>query len=83
MAALLKVLAAIPGALVALEKIISVTAGLLERYFPPKTPGERAVDKHLKNVKKAKEVTLEKNKAIKDAKRGHTKKLEDIVNNPK
>jgi len=55
----------------------------LNRFFPPKTEGERAVDKHLDKVKKVKKSKLEKNKAIKDAKRGHTKAIEDIVNNPK
>lgn len=83
MAVILKFLAALPGALTAVEKIFTVVDGLLQRYFPAKTEGERALEKRAKQVKKAKEATLEKNKAVKDAKRGHTKKLEDIVNNPK
>lgn len=83
MATLLKILAALPGALTAAEKIVSVLAGLLERYFPAKTPVQRALEARDKEVKETKKAKLQKNEAIKAAKRGYTKAIEDSINNPK
>ena len=83
MAAVLAFLAALPGALTAVEKILGMSVGIINRIFPPKSKGERAVDKHLDNVKKVKVSKLKKNEAIKAAKRGHTKNIEDIINNPR
>lgn len=76
---LLALLTGIPGVTSSLEFIL----GLFSKYFPPKSEGERAVEKYKKKVTQVKKVILEHNKAIKQAKLGKTKALEDILNNPR
>lgn len=79
MAFLVKVLSALPGMIVGIKGILDIFV----RYFPPKSEGERAVDKFKDQVTHIREVQLELNKQIKEAKLGKTKAIEDIINSPK
>lgn len=78
MAALLKLITALPGAIVAFKGILDVFV----RYFPPKEEAVRAVDKMQEKLTKAREAQLVANKQIKEAKLGKTKAIEAILNRP-
>lgn len=78
MAALLKVLAAIPGVISGVKAILDI----FTKYFPPKTERQRGVDQAHDRIKKVREVQLETNKKVKAAKLGKTKAIEDMFNRP-
>lgn len=67
------ILAAIP----AIEKIM----GMVLRIFPPKSEQERGVEKYKKAIEKHKTENKKLREAIRKAKLGRTKKIEDILNN--
>lgn len=77
--AIVKILSSIPGIISGVEAILKI----FTKYFPPKSEGERAVDKYKDQVKQIKETNLELNKKIKEAQRGRTKAIEDILNRPR
>lgn len=72
----MKILSLILAAIPAVASILKV----FERYFPAKTPVQRA----LENADKIREVRRENSRKvgefIKEAKRGKTKAIEDILN---
>lgn len=75
---LLKLLAAVPGVIAGVNSILSV----LVKYFPPKSDGDRAIDKLKEQITEVRQVQLDINKQIKEARLGKTKAIEDIINRP-
>jgi hypothetical protein len=65
------ILAAVPAG----AKILEVFQG----WFPPKSEGDRAVDRYKKAVDKWREINLSIGEAIKDGKQGRLKEIEKIL----
>lgn len=76
---MLKFLAAIPGIIAGIKTILVI----FTKYFPPKSEGERAVDKFKDKIVKVREVQLSTNRIIKEAKLGKTKALDNLINRPR
>lgn len=68
------------NALLSIIPAIGKILGIVERYFPPKSPAQRAVEKQMKAIDERKTQNKKIAAVVKAAKKGKTDALERILN---